>query len=94
MKIYYWNNNQQSVASTKVNFHLLHNVVFFYLVCSIIKPAKLSLNKKTTIYDIAKELNVTVSTVSRALSGFPAISDATRKAVFEAAKRLNYSPNK
>lgn len=52
------------------------------------------MNKKTTIYDIAKELNVTVSTVSRALSGFPAISDATRKAVFEAAKRLNYSPNK
>lgn len=52
------------------------------------------LNKKTTIYDIAKELNVTVSTVSRALSGFPAISDATRQAVFEAAKRLNYSPNK
>lgn len=52
------------------------------------------MNKKTTIYDIAKELNVTVSTVSRALSGFPAISDATRQAVFEAAKRLNYSPNK
>lgn len=52
------------------------------------------MKKKTTIYDIAKELNVTVSTVSRALSGFSAISDATRQAVFEAAKRLNYSPNK
>ncbi|MFN0255430.1 LacI family DNA-binding transcriptional regulator [Pedobacter ureilyticus] len=52
------------------------------------------MKKKTTIYDIAKELNVTVSTVSRALSGFPAISDATRQAVFEAAKKLNYSPNK
>lgn len=52
------------------------------------------MNKKTTIYDIAKELNVTVSTVSRALSGFPAISDATRKAVLETAKKLNYSPNK
>lgn len=52
------------------------------------------MKKKTTIYDIAQELNVTVSTVSRALSGFPAISDATRKAVFEVAKKLNYSPNK
>lgn len=52
------------------------------------------MKKKTTIYDIAKELNVTVSTVSRALSGFSAISDSTREAVFEAAKRLNYSPNK
>ncbi|MCZ4243054.1 LacI family DNA-binding transcriptional regulator [Pedobacter punctiformis] len=52
------------------------------------------MKKKTTIYDIAQELNVTVSTVSRALSGFPAISDATRKAVLEVAKKLNYSPNK
>lgn len=52
------------------------------------------MKKKTTIYDIAKELNVTVSTVSRALSGFPAISDTTRKAVVDMAKKLNYSPNK
>ena len=53
-----------------------------------------TLKKKTTIYDIANELGVTVSTVSRALSGFPAISKATRQAVIEAAARLNYSPNK
>ncbi|KIA92781.1 LacI family transcriptional regulator [Pedobacter kyungheensis] len=52
------------------------------------------MKKKTTIYDIAKELNVTVSTVSRALSGFPAISDTTRKAVVDMARKLNYSPNK
>ncbi len=52
------------------------------------------MKKKVTIYDIAKELNVTTSTVSRSLSGSPAISEATKKAVFEAAKRLNYSPNK
>ena len=52
------------------------------------------MKKKTTIYDIAEALHVTVSTVSRALSGFPAISHATRKAVIEKAKELNYSPNK
>jgi len=52
------------------------------------------LKKKTTIYDIAKELNITVSTVSRALSGFSAISETTREAVFETAKKLNYSPNR
>ncbi|QPH39340.1 LacI family DNA-binding transcriptional regulator [Pedobacter endophyticus] len=52
------------------------------------------MKKKTTIYDIAQELGVTVSTVSRALSGFPAISKATRQAVIAAAARLNYSPNK
>ncbi|GGE56933.1 LacI family transcriptional regulator [Pedobacter psychrotolerans] len=52
------------------------------------------MSKKTTIYDIAKALNITVSTVSRALSGFPAISEATRKAVVEMAEKLNYSPNR
>lgn len=52
------------------------------------------MKKKTTIYDIAAALNITVSTVSRALSGFPAISDATKKAVIETAKKLNYSPNR
>lgn len=52
------------------------------------------MKKKTTIYDIAKELNITVSTVSRALSGFPAISETTRQTVIDAAERLNYSPNK
>lgn len=52
------------------------------------------MKKKTTIYDIAKELNITVSTVSRALSGFPAISESTRQTVIDTAKRLNYSPNR
>ncbi|RZL50757.1 MAG: LacI family transcriptional regulator [Pedobacter sp.] len=52
------------------------------------------MKKKTTIYDIAKELNITVSTVSRALSGFSAISETTREAVIATAKKLNYSPNR
>lgn len=52
------------------------------------------MDKKTTIYDIAIALNITVSTVSRALSGFPAISDTTREAVLEMAKKLNYTPNR
>lgn len=52
------------------------------------------MKKKTTIYDIAKELNITVSTVSRALSGFPAISESTRQLVIDTAKKLDYSPNK
>jgi len=51
-------------------------------------------NKKTTIYDIARELGVTVSTVSRALNNVPTISESTRKIVLEKAKELNYSVNK
>jgi LacI family transcriptional regulator len=46
-----------------------------------------------TIHDIAKELNITASTVSRALNDNPRISEATKKAVLKVAKRLNYQPN-
>jgi len=49
--------------------------------------------QKVTLQDIAKELNTTAATVSRALSGHAAISAQTKKAVLQAAKRLNYRPN-
>ncbi|TZF85799.1 LacI family transcriptional regulator (plasmid) [Pedobacter sp. BS3] len=52
------------------------------------------MSKKTTIQDIAQALNTTVSTVSRALSGHPGISDAMKKNVRRVAKELNYSQNK
>lgn len=48
---------------------------------------------QTTITDIAKELNVSASTVSRALRDHPGISTETKKAVMEIAKRTNYQPN-
>jgi LacI family transcriptional regulator len=48
---------------------------------------------KTTIHDIAKKLNITASTVSRALNNHPRISVATKKAVQKAAEILNYQPN-
>jgi LacI family transcriptional regulator len=49
---------------------------------------------RTTILDIARELNITAATVSRALNDHPAISYTTKEAVKEAARRLNYQPNK
>lgn len=49
--------------------------------------------QKPTIWDIAQELNITASTVSRALSGHSSISVATKKAVLHTAKKLNYHPN-
>lgn len=48
---------------------------------------------RTTLSDIARELNVTAATVSRALGDHPKISQATKRAVLETAKRLNYQPN-
>ena len=52
------------------------------------------MNEKTTIYDIAKALNVTAATVSRALNNNPKISAATRKLVMETAAKMNYKQNK
>ncbi len=46
-----------------------------------------------TIHDIARELNVSASTVSRALHNHPRISKATRTAVREMAERYKYQPN-
>lgn len=50
--------------------------------------------KKTTIYDIAKALNITAATVSRALNDNPKISKKTRQLVLETAKKMNYEQNK
>jgi LacI family transcriptional regulator len=49
--------------------------------------------EKATIHDIAAKLNITASTVSRALKDHPRISTETKKAVQKAALKLNYQPN-
>ena len=48
---------------------------------------------KVTIYDLAKRLNTTASTVSRALSGNTRISKKMRDAVQKLAQELNYAPD-
>lgn len=49
--------------------------------------------KRTTIYDIAKKLNLNASSVSRALSGSGNVSEATKKLILDTAKELNYKQN-
>jgi LacI family transcriptional regulator len=51
------------------------------------------MNKKATMVDIAKVLNTTAATVSRALNDNPRISDKTKKLVNDTAKSLGYEPN-
>ena len=46
-----------------------------------------------TLSDIAKQLNISVSTVSRALHDHPAINANTKSLVIRLAKELNYQPN-
>jgi len=48
---------------------------------------------QVTIKDIARELGISPSTVSRALKDHPDISSDTKKAVNELAEKLNYQPN-
>jgi DNA-binding LacI/PurR family transcriptional regulator len=46
-----------------------------------------------SLKDIAKELNLSISTVSRAIRNTGEISPETRKAVLELAEKWNYKPN-
>jgi len=48
---------------------------------------------KITIKDVARELGVSVSTVSRALKDHPDISPQTKKAVRELVEKMKYKPN-
>src|SRR5690554_3374073 len=49
--------------------------------------------KEATILDIARELKVSKSTVSRALKNHHSIGEVTKKAVLDLAKKYNYHPN-
>jgi LacI family transcriptional regulator len=46
-----------------------------------------------TIYDVAREANVSMATVSRVVNGNPNVKPATRKKVVEVIDRLGYRPN-
>lgn len=49
--------------------------------------------KQATIQDIANALNITASTVSRALNDHPKIKKSTKELVWAKAKELSYQPN-
>lgn len=53
----------------------------------------MEIKKKATIYDIAKELNISSGTVYRAMNNKGRFSKETQKKVLETAERLNYSIN-
>jgi LacI family transcriptional regulator len=46
-----------------------------------------------TIYDVAREANVSMATVSRVVNGNPNVKPVTRKKVLEVIDRLGYRPN-
>lgn len=50
------------------------------------------MSQSVTLKDIAREANLSVGAVSKALAGYPHISEATRERVLRISSELNYQP--
>ncbi|WP_194974264.1 LacI family DNA-binding transcriptional regulator [Aquiflexum lacus] len=51
------------------------------------------MEKEITIYDIAKDVGVSPTTVSRALNHHPAVHEKTKKKIFDAVLKMGYQSN-
>lgn len=65
-------------------------IFFFEMPCF---TCRMAAEKDITIYDIARHLNISATTVSRGLKNHPAINKHTRKKIAEAARELGYRSN-
>ncbi|MCU7550136.1 LacI family transcriptional regulator [Chitinophagaceae bacterium LB-8] len=53
----------------------------------------MSTEKEVTIYDIARKLNISSATVSRALNDDPVVSKKTKQKIFDLAEQMGYRTN-
>lgn len=53
----------------------------------------IALEKRITIYDIARELGISTATVNRALTGKPKVKAETRALVIKTAAEMGFKPN-
>jgi LacI family transcriptional regulator len=51
-------------------------------------------NNMPTIKDVAKKLNLSITTVSRALDGYDDVAESTRELVVKTARKMGYTPNR
>lgn len=51
-------------------------------------------SRNVTIKDLAGELGLSITTISRALNGYSDVGEDTRKRVTEAAQKMGYRPNR
>jgi LacI family transcriptional regulator len=49
---------------------------------------------RPTIRDVAQKVNLSITTVSRALDGYDDVAEATREQVIKTAREMGYSPNR
>lgn len=73
-----------------IYFFKLQSIVELYF---IIFTMTMKQKKRTTIYDIAEKLNITASSVSRALNNSNHVNEATKKLILKTAAELNYKRN-
>lgn len=68
----------------------------FQNLCFVIFPKNLSfvlMRKRITLKEIAREMNVSISTVSKSLKNSPEIGEETREKIIAFAKAHHYRPN-
>lgn len=53
----------------------------------------MAIEKEVTIYDIARKLNISIATVSRALKDDPVVSKKTKKKIADLAEEMGYQSN-
>lgn len=51
-------------------------------------------SRNVTIKDLAAELGLSITTISRALNGYSDVGETTREKIVSTAKRLGYTPNR
>ena len=52
-----------------------------------------TINEEVTIYDVAREANVSTATVSRVINGYASVTEETRSKVLSIVDAMNYHPN-
>jgi DNA-binding LacI/PurR family transcriptional regulator len=78
---------------TKQRYYCRHCDYYFTLQSPSTVSSSISSSHHATILDIAKQLKISKSTVSRALRNSNDINQETRDAVLKMARELNYVPN-
>ncbi len=67
---------------------------FSLFLCYTKFPKRFGYLMRTTIRDVAKRLNLSITTVSRALDGYADVAEETRQLIIRTAAEMGYSPNR
>jgi LacI family transcriptional regulator len=69
-------------------------IIAIFVLHLVIIISMMKSNKEVTIYDVAKALNISPSTVSRGLKDHPHIRKETKKKIVATAREMGYQQNK